>query len=174
MSSNEEEWTNNTGSSIFVKVADPMDHRSNIGVAVRPGDTLYITTTDRVKNQRSYKDARFDFFENGMLTPVTLFETSEEYEKAPLSEGVKTESDLVEMLKLSASKLKTELASIDSPLVVQRLQKLAEEDDKITASKAKAIEARAEELAPSEDDMFVGYDKGGDPDKPQFPEIRMG
>ena len=168
----QETWRSNAGGLIFVKVRDPYDDRKMVDRSVGPGEALVISSEERYLNQSAYVNQKYDFFSNGMLEPVRLVETAHDFAEIQVQPNLKTESDLQDILKMSVTKLKKEIAEISSLTVIDRLITMADADDSMTAGKIKALDERREELDPSNDN-YIGYHQHDDSGNPVPRELRL-
>ena len=160
-----ETWENNNRSEIWVTVTDAKGEL--VSKRVPPRGRLDITTEDR---QRFNQDAAYnrdsDWFSNGALTKATLIDTTDDREEIESNPNTKSESEIADLLKLDANRLKKELAAINSPLVLQRLKGMVEGDaaDKaegLTVAKVNAVQKRYEELNPKAErqKVFDSYEE---------------
>ncbi|RTK94010.1 hypothetical protein EKI60_04620 [Candidatus Saccharibacteria bacterium] len=144
-----ETWQNLNAGDVYIDVADPYVPNAHRSHRIGPGDMVSITIAERQFNQRNIPKKDYDLFTNGTLTPVKLIDTAADFEEIALSPNVKSETDLRDLFKLTASKFKTEIAEIDNQRILERLIELSEDDStNVSLSQRKAIEARLDAIRP--------------------------
>jgi hypothetical protein len=81
---------------------------------------------------------------------VRLIDSAEDYAEHANNPNNLSESDMVDLFKLSAAAFKKRLAEIQNPAAMDRIVTLSEdESNKATLAQVKAAQARLEELRPS-------------------------
>lgn len=108
---------------------------------------FHVSTRERHINTEMAAEDKLDPFTNGMFVPVTLLDSTEDAEQIASNPNVLSESEMVDLVKGAAPKLKARLEEIINPIVVERLREVAADAD-VQASKMTAIEARLEALQP--------------------------
>lgn len=164
---NREIWKNTTQSVVYLKGNDPFRDNAFIDIRVGGGETFNISPEERASNQRQIVAKGGDVFTNGMFEPVQLIETAPDIATVAEQPNVRSESEISKMLKLTAAKLKQELAEISSPVLISRILQIAEADEDLPASKMKAIQERKAEIE-GEESSFVGYEEQTETGDPIF------
>jgi hypothetical protein len=143
-----ETWENATLSQVWILTNDPRgETRSEL---VRPGQKIQVSVDERLLNSDRAYAPDVDAFKNGSLIPVRLIDSAEDYAEHANNPNNLSESDMVDLFKLSAAAFKKRLAEIQNPAAMDRIVTLSEdESNKATLAQVKAAQARLEELRPS-------------------------
>src|SRR5690606_10270809 len=146
-----EAWQNTSRGSVYVKKYGARGEETT--VRVLGGRVVTLSPEERRLTTMAIppKNKHLNVFENGVLVPWQLVDSTEEYEEIASNPNLLGDSDIREALREKTPTLKKILAEISNVNLVRRFQELAaEEEDKMTMPKIRAIEARLEELTASE------------------------
>lgn len=137
-----ETWKNQGAGNVVVK------KRGEYGIEqdemIRGGKTLHISKADRRMNQERAASTSLDVFTNGMLAPIQLGDSAEEFSGNP---NLLTEDDMRALVRAHPKTFDKKLDEISNPVVVSRLLQIAREED-CTVRRVETIEARLEEVNP--------------------------
>lgn len=144
----QETWKNATKGRISVLKQDRwgnLEHKM-----IRGGETFTLTEAERQTNSDKAATPDLDFFRNGMLTPVRLVETAEDYKDIAENPNLLSEQDLKDLFDLQWKQFDAKLGEISNALLLRRLEALADGDEvNVTVRQQKAIKARLNEVIPS-------------------------
>lgn len=146
-----EAWQNTSRGSVYVKKYGARGEETT--VRVLGGQVVTLSPEERKLTTMAIppKNKHLNVFENGVLIPLQLVDSAEDYEEIASNPNLLGDSDIREALREKTPTLKKTLAEISNVNLVRRFQELAaEEEDKMTMPKIRAIEARLEELTASE------------------------
>lgn len=146
-----EAWQNTSRGSVYVKKYGARGEETT--VRVLGGQVVTLSPEERRLTTMAIppKNKHLNVFENGVLVPLQLVDSAEDYEEIASNPNLLGDSDIREALRQKTPTLKKTLAEISNVNLVRRFQELAaEEEDKMTMPKIRAIEARLEELTASE------------------------
>lgn len=146
-----EAWQNTSRGSVYVKKYGARGEETT--VRVLGGQVVTLSPEERRLTTMAIppKNKHLNVFENGVLVPLQLVDSAEDYEEIASNPNLLGDSDIREALREKTPTLKKTLAEISNVNLVRRFQELAaEEEDKMTMPKIRAIEARLEELTASE------------------------
>lgn len=128
----------------FDRKGDPVDER------IPAGGKIMLTPEERRFNQERVAEASLDPFQNGMLVPLKLVESAEDYDELKGNPNHLTEDDMRALLAnpKKLDELKKGVASVSNPTTLQRLLAIAESDEiDVTVKQLKVIKARVAEIA---------------------------
>ncbi len=138
-----ETWQSQARGRIVVK------KRGEYGVEVEEmipgGRTLHITHADRRMNQERAASSDLDVFSNGMLAPIRLGGSADEFEQ---NANHLTESDMVALVKTHPKTFDKRLSEITNPVVIERLLEIAKAED-CTVKRVEALEAALDAVNPN-------------------------
>jgi len=146
-----EAWQNTSRGSVYVKKYGARGEETT--VRVLGGQVVTLSPEERRLTTMAIppKNKHLNVFENGVLVPLQLVDSAEDYEEIASNPNLLGDSDIRKALREKTPTLKKTLAEISNVNLVRRFQELAaEEEDKMTMPKIRAIEARLEELTASE------------------------
>lgn len=146
-----EAWQNTSRGSVYVKKYGARGEETT--VRVLGGQVVTLSPEERKLTTMAIppKNKHLNVFENGVLVPLQLVDSAEDYEEIASNPNLLGDSDIREALREKTPTLKKILAEISNVNLVRRFQELAaEEEDKMTMPKIRAIEARLEELTAPE------------------------
>jgi hypothetical protein len=143
-----ETWENPTRSNIWIKTFDPQHNlRSE---RIKPQGKIAVSVEERLINQDLAWDPKDDVFKNGTLVPMRLIESAEDYAEHANNPNNLSESDMVDLFKLSAAKFKDRLEEIENIAALDRIVELSETDSTgATMAQVKAAAARLDAVNPS-------------------------
>ena len=140
------------------------DHKGHLkDESVRGGSDVTLTSDERKINQQRARDASNDAFSNGMLQPIRLLDTVEDYESIASNPNHIGEDEMQKLFKLPVAKFRDRINEITNIVAMERIRELANDEE--TGAKlplVNAANARYEELAPTwagqedDDDGFFG------------------
>lgn len=124
-----------------------LDNRGNrIDELIPPGGKTHLLPDERIMNHEICLDDKFDVFQNGILHPVRIVDSSDDYVSVSGNPNHVGESELKELLKLHAATLRKRLKDMTALPAVQRLLELAEADEDTKQSTLTVISERLAEL----------------------------
>ena len=161
-SSIKETWHNVSGSQIFLDTYDVRGVATSLHI--RPDQKALISAVDRELNQSRVVSPDLDPFLNGMLVPVggtvKLIDSEADYADLRNSSNSYSESELDDLVRLPPAKFKSKLREITGVTVIRRLKDMLDDDSKnISMAKARAIEARFEELDLTPKQIYTNPDE---------------
>jgi hypothetical protein len=137
-----ETWKNQSAGRVVVR------KRGEFGVEtdemVSGGKVLHIAATDRRMNQERAATEELDVFTNGMLTPMKLGDSAEEFASNP---NLLTEGDMRTIVRSHPKTFEKRLREISNPVVVSKLLEVAREED-CTIKRIESIQAQLEAVSP--------------------------
>lgn len=131
----------------FDRKGDPIDE------AVYSGKSVMLTPEERRLNQEIAAEPELDPFQNGMLIPVKLIESADDYEDLKGNPNHLSEPEMRALLAnpKAIDKLKSTIGSLSNPVTLQRLLAIAEEPDvDVTVRQIKVIKERISEVGASD------------------------
>lgn len=143
-----ETWKNDTSGRVSVL---KMDRYGQLGhELIRPGQTFTITEAERLTNSDKAASKNLDYFRNGMLTPVRLIESAQDFAEIKSNPNLLSENDLCDLFTLNWQKFDARLKDISNALTLRRLVAIAESDEvNVTVRQLKSIKGRLEEVEPT-------------------------
>lgn len=138
-----EVWKNAAPGSTGILKVDPYGNVR--GERIAPGTTTTVTPYERRVNHDRSVSEELDPFLNGRLTPVRLLDDDEDTPVLKANPNTWSETEIKNALKLPAKELKSALEDISNPIVLERMEEVAQSAD-ATVSQIKAIEDRKEEV----------------------------
>lgn len=143
-----ETWQNVTlGRAVVVKLDARGQKRHDL---IGPGKTFHLTPTERRMNQELAASEEQDLFLNGVLQPVRLIETDEDYERLTKNPNHVSEEDVRTIFLLPLADFVGRLQQIGNPAGLERLKEIARSDEvQCTLRQFEAIEQRLAEVSPS-------------------------
>lgn len=140
-----EAWKNDGAGLISVQ---KYDNRGDLKSEEIPsGRILNITPEERRMNEEMAVDEKFNFFKNGMLSPVRLIESDADYEDIRSNKNLMSEEDMRTLLKGKRG-FKAALEDITNVATLRRVAEIAKEED-ATLSQMRALEDRITGLVDS-------------------------
>lgn len=109
---------------------------------IQGGKTLHITASDRRMNQERAATPDMDVFTNGMLVPLRVGDSAEEFASNP---NLISEDDMRALVKIHPTTFKKRLEEIKNPVVIAKIREIAEEED-VSLKRMETIEERMAEL----------------------------
>lgn len=143
-----ETWQNATlGRAVITKLDARGQKRHDL---IGPGKTFHITPTERRMNQELAASEEQDLFLNGVLQPVRLIETDDDFEKLQRNPNHVSEDDVRSMFLLGLPDFVARLDQIGNAAALERLMDIARSDDvNATLRQFEAIQARLAVVSPS-------------------------
>lgn len=146
-----ETWKSAIAGVIVVK---RFDRKGDIlDEAIHSGKSIMLTPEERRLNQEIAAEPGLDPFQNGMLIPVKLLESADDYEDLKGNPNHLSEPEMRALLAnpKAFDKLKGTLGSLSNPVTLQRLLAIAEEPDvDATVRQIRAINERIGEVGASD------------------------
>lgn len=138
-----EQWKSAIKGTIVLKRFDRKGDTINEVVAA--GKSISLLPEERRLNQEIAAEPGLDPFQNGMLIPVKLLETADDYDDLQGNPNHLSESDMRALLanpkKLDV--LEAAIAELENPTTLQRLRAIAEEPEvDATVRQLRIIDAR--------------------------------
>lgn len=141
-----EMWKNVTKGTVVVSKFD--NNENIVRSDVKSGQTITVTEEERHLNDQLAYDLSVCVFRSGVLEPVRLVDSAEDIEDIKSNPNLKSEAELVELIKGHGNKLKSHLSTINNVITLHRIYDLAIEHD-VSMSKINAIKAAITEVDPS-------------------------
>lgn len=144
-----ETWKNSTRSKVVLKRQDRLGNL--VDEVIAGGKTFHITPNERRLNQEMAISEDMDVFQNGLLSPVRLIETSEDAEEIRSNPNLISESEMTDLYKTKTiATFRDKVEGISNPVVLQRMLELASSDDvNATVKQVEAVKSHLREIAPS-------------------------
>lgn len=145
MAVSDETWRNESKVTVVVR---KYDRHGDISHAVMaPGQTLVLSTTDRLANSDEAVSKKVDPFCNGLLHPVRIADDVEGYEEIASNPNILSEDELGKLFKGHHATFKKRVAEITNLSTLSRMMDLAS-DESVGASLAqvRTLEERTQEL----------------------------
>lgn len=142
-----EQWKSAIAGTVVLKRFDRKGDVINEVVA--SGKTISLLPEERRLNQEMAAEPSLDMFQNGMLVPVRLLESADDYEELQGNPNHLSETDMRKLLSDSKNlaALTTAIAKLSNPTTLQRLRAIAEEPEiDATVRQVRVIESRIAEL----------------------------
>lgn len=146
MSADKESWRNATKGIHGVLKFDRFGNE--VHEQVRPGQTVQLSSDERLLNMDRAASESLDVFRNGTLVPVRLLEGTEDAAEIASNPNLKSESDLKDLLELHWKSFEKEIAGITNVTALSRLHEIAVEQD-ATMRQFKVIENRIRAVDPT-------------------------
>ncbi len=143
-----ETWRSSIEGTIFIKRYDRSG--DEIDEMIGAGKEIRVLPEERRLNQEIAATPELDPFQNGMLVPLRLVESAEDYEELKGYPNHLTEDDMRGLLKNSKAlaALETGIADISNPTTLVRFLAIAEEPTvDATVRQVAVIRARLEEVS---------------------------
>jgi hypothetical protein len=150
-------WENPHKGNVFIKT---YDHTGKlVSSCIRGGKKLAISIEERLLNQEMAASEKQDLFMNGMLRPVQLIESAEDYAEIANNPNLISDSEIKELFNLKAADFKARISSIDNEITMNRILEVAQEMD-VRESQLKAVQAQVDAVSTGpkvvEHDSVVG------------------
>lgn len=143
-----ETWESSIDGLIWLK---KFDRRGDIiEERVKPHGKVLLTPEERRYNQEMIVEVANDPFQNGMLIPINLVETADDYEELRGNPNHLTEQDMRALLDnpKDLDGLEVSVANVSNPTTLQRLLAVAESEEvDATVKQVKIIRQRLAEIA---------------------------
>lgn len=143
-----ETWQSGIDGIVWLK---KFDRRGEIvEEQVKPHGKIMLTPEERRYNQELVAEAHNDPFQNGMLIPLQLVESAEDYDKLRGNPNHLTEQDMREMLEdpKGLDTLRDGIGQVSNPTTLQRMLAIAEGDEvDATMRQVRVIRERLSEIA---------------------------
>lgn len=117
---------------------------------VKPHGKVILTPEERRYNQELVVESSLDPFQNGMLVPISLVESADDYDQLRGNPNHLTEADMRAMLEdhKALDQLRGDIGQVSNPTTLQRLLAIAESDEvDATIRQVKVIRERLSEIA---------------------------
>lgn len=144
--SEKEIWASNIKGNIFLKTFDNAGKLTD--TVIRSGKKIALSTEERKINQEMAASKDLDLFMNGMLTPVVILESAEDYAEIASNPNLISEGEMQDLLKVKGRAFTSRIKEITNLSTLQRLAELAELDGTITVTQLRSINDRIADLSP--------------------------
>lgn len=135
-----EGWRNGGAGLISVQRYDARGELKSEEVPA--GRILNITPAERRMNEEMAVSDELNLFKNGMLTPVRLIESDEDFESIKSNKNLMSEEDMREVLKAKRN-FKSTIAEVSNVGTLRRIAEIAKEDGSdVTLNQMKLLEER--------------------------------
>ena len=117
-----------------------------INEKVAAGGKVMLLPEERLFNQELAASQEQDMFSNGMLIPLKLVESAEDYEELKGNPNHLTEDDMRVLLSKKADELRAGISEVTNAVTLQRMLAIAEADDDTTIKTVEVIKNRITEV----------------------------
>lgn len=172
-----ETWKNASAGKVWVWVHDRTGKRTDRHLT--SGSKIQITPLDRQLNQEMAANAELDPFRNGILVPVRLVETAEDFADIEGNPNHITEDEVVELFNAPWKTFDKRVGEISNLSTINRMVALAQGDEtnaageplvEATMRQVKVLQARLDALASPAEAQFAGP-KAGAPESTDGPGV---
>ena len=143
-----EAWKNVTQGTVVLKRLDRMGNL--VDEVVSGGKVVHITPQERMFNMEQAADPDLDFFKNGILTPMRIIETAEDFEEIKNNPNHMSEGDMQELFKTKGLKaFQDKIETVNNPITLNRMIEIAKSEEvNATMRQMQILTARLEEVTP--------------------------
>ena len=143
-----EAWKNEGEGIVFVKRVSRTGELTDEMIA--GGKTIHLTPAERRLNEELFAEVEYNFFRNGVLSPVKLIEDAADVDELKGNPNHLTEDDLRKLFKdrRATKAFEERIAQITNPIALKKLIAIASDED-ASLKQLEIVKARMEEVAPS-------------------------
>ena len=146
MAADKESWRNATKGIHGVLKYDKFGNE--VHEQVRPGQTVQLSTDERLLNMDRAADESLDVFKNGTFVPVRLLDGTEDKAEISSNPNLKSEDELRDLLGLHWQKFEPAVEAITNVSALSRLLEIAQEED-ATMRQFRIIESHIRKIDPT-------------------------